>query len=231
MGGSLRQERRRKPKCVRRCDLFPCSLKVAGTNAARQPFLWIVKDMDGGMSLRATHTGDEDRYRVLVEAITNYAIYMLDPSGMVQSWNAGAERFQGYSSDEIIGRHFARFYTGQDRASGLPARALEISAREGKFESDGLLVGRNGTRFWAHVVIEPIHGSSGELIGFAIITRDRTERRKAEEELRNSQEQFQRLVQGVTDYAIYMLDPEGIITSWNPGAERINGYFADEIVG
>jgi PAS domain S-box-containing protein len=177
------------------------------------------------MIQRTTHTGDEDRYRVLVEAVTNYAIYMLDASGVVKSWNAGAERFQGYSSDEILGQHFARFYTNEDRAEGLPARALEVSAREGKFENEGLLVRRNGTRFWAHVVIEPIHDSSGELIGFAKITRDRTEPTKAEEELRDSQEQFQRLVQGVTDYAIYMLDPEGIITSWNLGAERHQGLF------
>ncbi len=178
-----------------------------------------------------TSTGGEDRYRILVEAVTDYAIYMLDPSGIVTSWNAGAERFKGYSPIEIIGQHFSRFYTDEDRESGLPARALEISAREGKFESEGWRVRRDGTRFWAHVVIDPIREPSGKLTGFAKVTRDLTERKKAEEELRKSQEQFQRLVQGVTDYAIYMLDPEGIITSWNSGAERIKGYSADEIIG
>jgi PAS domain S-box-containing protein len=179
----------------------------------------------------STSTGGEDRYRILVEAVTDYAIYMLDPSGIVTSWNAGAERFKGYSPIEIIGQHFSRFYTDEDRESGLPARALEISAREGKFESEGWRVRRDGTRFWAHVVIDPIREPSGKLTGFAKVTRDLTERKKAEEELRKSQEQFQRLVQGVTDYAIYMLDPEGIITSWNSGAERIKGYSADEIIG
>jgi PAS domain S-box-containing protein len=174
---------------------------------------------------------DGDRYRRLVQAVTDYAIYMLDPTGIVNSWNAGAERFKGYSSTEIIGQHFSRFYTEQDRAGGLPARALEISAREGKFESEGWRVRRDGARFWAHVVIDPIRDPSGRLTGFAKVTRDLTERRRAEEELRRSQEQFKRLVQGVTDYAIYMLDPEGMVTTWNSGAERIKGYSAEEIIG
>ncbi|RWM13296.1 MAG: PAS domain-containing sensor histidine kinase [Mesorhizobium sp.] len=187
--------------------------------------------MDGGMIQRNTDTADEHRYRILVEAVTDYAIFMLDPSGIVTSWNAGAERFKGYSSSEIIGQHFSRFYTDEDREIGLPMRALEIAAREGKFESEGWRVRRDGTRFWAHVVIDPIRDPSGKLTGFAKVTRDLTERKKAEEELRKSQEQFQRLVQGVTDYAIYMLDPEGLITSWNLGAERIKGYSADEIIG
>ncbi|MER8447927.1 PAS domain S-box protein [Mesorhizobium sp. M1066] len=174
---------------------------------------------------------DEDRYRVLVQAVTNYAIYMLDPSGIVTSWNAGAERFKGYASREIIGQHFSRFYTPQDRDSGLPARALETAAREGKFESEGWQVRSDGNRFWAHIVIDPIRDPGGNLAGFAKVSRDLTEQKKAEEELRKSQEQFQRLVQGVTDYAIYMLDPQGIITSWNSGAERIKGYSANEIIG
>ncbi|MGX8009039.1 PAS domain S-box protein [Mesorhizobium sp. ORM8.1] len=174
---------------------------------------------------------DEDRYRVLVEAVTDYAIYMLDRSGTVTSWNTGAERFKGYSASEIIGQHFSCFYTEEDRETGLPSRALETVAQEGKFESEGWRLRRDGTRFWAHVLIDPIRDPSGKLTGFAKVTRDLTERKKAEEELRQSQEQFQRLVQGVTDYAIYMLDPEGVITSWNAGAERIKGYSADEIIG
>ncbi|MBZ9719643.1 PAS domain S-box protein [Mesorhizobium sp. AD1-1] len=174
---------------------------------------------------------DEDRYRVLVEAVTDYAIYMLDRSGTVTSWNAGAERFKGYSASEIIGQHFSCFYTEEDRETGLPSRALETAVRKGKFESEGWRVRRDGTRFWAHVVIAPIRDPSGNLTGFAKVTRDLTERKKTEEELRQSQEQFQRLVQGVTDYAIYTLDPEGVITSWNAGAERIKGYSAEEIIG
>ena len=159
---------------------------------------------------------DDGRYRLLVEAVTDYAIYMLDPAGVVTSWNPGAQRFKGYKPAEIIGQHFSRFYTEEDRKAGLPARALETAAREGKFESEGWRVRKDGTRFWAYVVIDPIRVPSGELVGFAKITRDLTERKAAEEALRQSEEQFRLLVQGVTDYAIYMLDPEGIVTNWNP---------------
>ena len=174
---------------------------------------------------------DDGRYRLLIEAITDYAIYMLDPNGIVSSWNPGAQRFKGYYADEIIGQHFSRFYTDEDRASNLPARALEIAKREGKFEAEGWRVRKDGTRFWAYVVIDPIRLGSGEIVGFAKITRDLTERRAAEETLRQSQEQFRLLVQGVTDYAIYMLDPSGRVSNWNLGAQRIKGYLPEEIIG
>ena len=177
------------------------------------------------------HADDNERYRQLVDAVTDYAIYMLDPSGIVASWNAGAQRFKGYTREEIIGQHFSKFYTQEDVRSGLPQRALEISAREGKFECEGWRVRSDGRRFWAHVVIDPIRDHSGALTGFAKVTRDLSERREAEQALRQSEEQFRLLVQGVTDYAIYMLSPKGIVTNWNKGAERIKGYKADEIVG
>jgi PAS domain S-box-containing protein len=174
---------------------------------------------------------DGGRYRRLVDAVTDYAIYMLDPNGVVISWNAGAQRFKGYTPDEIIGQNFSRFYTEEDRETNLPGRALKIAAEEGKFEAEGWRVRRDGTRFWAHVVIDPIRDPDGKLTGYAKVTRDLTERKRAEETLRQSQEQFRLLVQGVTDYAIYMLSPEGIVTSWNAGAERIKGYAPEEIIG
>jgi len=174
---------------------------------------------------------EEGRYRLLVEAVTDYAIYMLDIDGIVTSWNAGARRFKGYESAEIIGSHFSQFYTEGDRAAGLPQQALNIAAREGNFEGEGWRVRKDGTQFWAQVVIDPIRTSTGELVGYAKITRDLTERKIAEETLRRSQEQFRLLVQSVTDYAIYMLDPTGRITSWNQGAQRIKGYTPDEIIG
>ncbi|MBW8708749.1 MAG: PAS domain S-box protein [Alphaproteobacteria bacterium] len=180
---------------------------------------------------RAYSPAESARYRVLVEAITDYAVYMLDPTGIVNSWNAGAQRFKGYKPEEIIGQHFSRFYTAEDRASGLPARALRISAQEGKFEAEGWRVRKDGSRFWAHVVIDPIRDEAGKLVGFAKVTRDLSERRATEEALRRSEEQFRLLVQGVTDYAIYMLSPEGIVTNWNPGARRIKGYSPEEIIG
>ena len=173
---------------------------------------------------------DEGRYRMLVEAVTDYAIYMLDPKGIVSSWNPGARRFKGYEPSEIIGKHFSNFYTEEDKAAGIPQRALETAAREGKFESEGWRVRKDGTKFWAYVIIDPIRDNTGKLLGFAKVTRDLTERRQAEEDLRKSQELFRLLVQGVTDYAIYLLSPEGYVTSWNAGAQRIKGYLPQEVI-
>jgi PAS domain S-box-containing protein len=172
-----------------------------------------------------------NRYELLVQSVTDYAIYMLDPTGVVTSWNAGAQRFKGYLEHEIIGQHFSRFYMDEDRATGLPALALHIAEHEGRFEAEGWRVRKDGTRFWANVVIDPVRDEDGALIGFAKVTRDLTQRRMAEEELRRSEERFRLLVQSITDYAIYMLDPSGVVTSWNPGAQRFKGYRADEILG
>jgi PAS domain S-box-containing protein len=174
---------------------------------------------------------DERRYQYLISGINDYAIYMLDPQGHVSSWNAGAYRFKGYVAQEILGQHFSRFYTEEDRATGLPERALATALREGKYEAEGWRVRKDGTRFWAHVVLDPIYNEDGALLGFAKVTRDVTERKQAEDKLRESEQRFRLLVQGVTDYAIYMLSPEGVVTNWNSGAERIKGYTYDEIVG
>ena len=202
-----------------------CTLVVMQKRRAEKP-----PGTEGFERFDASLTAD-GRYRLLVEGISDYAIYLLSPEGFVTSWNRGAERFKGYKADEIIGRHFSEFYTPKDRESGLPRRALETAAREGKFENEGWRVRKDGTQFWAYVVIDPIRMPDGEIIGFAKITRDLTERRAAEEALRATQQQFQLLVQGVTDYAIYMLSPSGEISSWNAGAERIKGYAADEVLG
>jgi PAS domain S-box-containing protein len=186
--------------------------------------------MDQDDRLGASQSED-GRYRLLIEAVTDYAIYMLDPAGIVTSWNPGAQRFKGYAASEIIGQHFSRFYTEEDRKRGVPALALETAAREGKFESEGWRVRKDGSRFWAFVVIDPIRKTTGEIVGFAKVTRDLTERKAAEEALKQSQEQFKLLVQGVSDYAIYMLDTEGLVTNWNLGAHRIKGYLSGEIIG
>ena len=130
----------------------------------------------------------EGRYRLLIEAVTDYAIFMLSSSGIVTSWNPGAERLKGYPANEIIGQHFSRFYTPEDQETGLPARALETAHREGKFEAEGWRVRKDGSRFWAYVVIDPIRGSSHELIGFAKITRDLSERKAAEQKLEKARE-------------------------------------------
>lgn len=187
---------------------------------------------DSSLEIRlADAMSDEHRFRMLVDAVVDYAIYMLDPSGHVVSWNTGAERFKGYEAAEIIGRHFSCFYTPEDRLAGVPARALRTAADEGKFESEGWRVRKDGSRYWAHVVIDPIRSPTGALVGFAKVTRDLSERQAAEETLLQSQEEFRLLVQSVTDYAIYMLDAEGRVSNWNPGAQRIKGYRPEEIIG
>ena len=171
------------------------------------------------------------RFELLVTSVTDYAIYMLDPQGYVATWNAGAERYKGYKAAEIIGEHFSRFFTEEDRQAELPARALRIAAREGRFENEGWRLRKDGSRFWASVVLDPIRDETGALVGYAKITRDITQKKEAEEALRQSERRFQLLVNSVTDYAIYMLDPMGHIATWNAGARRFKGYEADEIIG
>jgi PAS domain S-box-containing protein len=173
----------------------------------------------------------EERFRLLVESVRDYAIFMLDPNGYVLTWNAGAERFKGYRAHEIIGQHFSRFYPSEALARELPDYELKVASETGVFEDEGWRVRKDGTLFWANVVITAMRNAQGELIGFAKVTRDLTRRRGHEEELRRSEERFRLLVEGVAEYAIFMLDPNGQVATWNSGAQRIKGYTADEIIG
>lgn len=132
----------------------------------------------------------EDPFRLLVQSIVDYAIYMLDPNGHVTSWNEGAERIKGYPTSEIMGQHFSRFYTEEDRKAGVPKTALETARRAGRYEAEGWRVRKDGSRFWASVVIDAIHNDKGELVGFAKITRDMTEKREAQRALEESREQL-----------------------------------------
>jgi PAS domain S-box-containing protein len=167
---------------------------------------------------------------LLIQGVVDYAIYMLDPAGLVVSWNPGAQRIKGYTSAEIIGEHFSRFYTDEERAAGIPEQALRIAAETGRFATEAWRVRKDGSRFWAMVVIDPIY-QDNKLIGFAKISRDVTEQRAAQLAALESERRFRLLVEKVTDYAIFMLSPEGYVTNWNAGAERIKGYTAAEIVG
>jgi PAS domain S-box-containing protein len=174
---------------------------------------------------------DDHRFRLLVQSVQDYGIFMLDPEGRISSWNAGAERIKGWSAGEIIGQHFSVFYPPEDVAAGKPAWELEVAVRDGRLEDEGWRVRKDGTRFWANVVITALFDEKGELQGFGKVTRDMTERRAAELALRESEERFRLLVQSVQDYGIFMLDTEGRISSWNAGAERIKGWSAGEIIG
>ena len=172
-----------------------------------------------------------DLYRRLIESVSDYAIFALDAKGYITSWNPGAQRIKGYTGDEIIGRHFSSFYPPEDIASGKPAWELEVAAREGRIEDEGWRLRKDGSRFWANVVISAVRNNHGEVTGFSKVTRDLSERRNTEEALRRSEERFRLLVQSVKEYAILMLDPEGHVASWNEGAQQIKGYTADEILG
>jgi PAS domain S-box-containing protein len=179
----------------------------------------------------AERTIAHDPFKLLVQSIVDYAIYMLDPNGFVTSWNAGAERIKGFHTEEIVGKHFSTFYTEEDRKAGLPKKVLETARKEGRYEGEGWRVRKDGSRFWASVVVDRIQDEKGKLVGFAKITRDMTQKREAEQALLQAERTFRILVQGVTDYAIFMLDPEGRITNWNAGAQRIKGYAPEEIIG
>ena len=173
----------------------------------------------------------EERFRLLVEGVTDYAIFMIDPQGQVLTWNTGAKRIKGYGPDEIIGQHFSKFYPLDALQQHLPERELQVAGTDGRFENEGWRLRKDGTRFWANVVITALRDDTGLLRGFAQVTRDLTQRREDEEVERRSEERFRLLVEGVDDYAIFMLDPNGYVMTWNSGAQRIKGYSADEIIG
>src|SRR6185503_6299942 len=172
---------------------------------------------------------DPKMYQFLVEQTKDYALFVLDPSGRIMTWGAGGQRIKGYAADEIIGRHFSVFYTREAVERGWPAHELKLAATEGRFEDDGWRVRKDGSQFWANVIITALRDESGKLVGYSKITRDLTERRLTDEALRQTEERFRLLVDGVSDYAIYMLDPDGIVSSWNSGAERIKGYTREEL--
>ena len=173
----------------------------------------------------------EERFRLLVDSVTDYAIFMLDPDGRIATWNRGAQRLKQYTAEEIIGQHFSRFYPQADIDARKPEIEIEQAIAEGRVEDEGWRIRKDGTRFWALVVITALREEDGTLIGFAKVTRDLTERRAAEERLRASEEQFRLLVERVEEYAIYLLDPMGRVATWNIGAEKIKGYNAAEIIG
>lgn len=188
--------------------------------------------MTQGLPVIKNSVGDVvDLHRLLIDRVVDYAIFALDTTGHVLTWNAGAERLKGYKPDEIIGRHFSAFYTQPDLDSGKPARMLDVAHRTGRVEDEGWRLRQDGSSFWADVLITALRDDDGQLVGFAKVTRDLTDRRAAEEMLRQSEERFRLLVQSVEDYAIFMLNPDGRVATWNAGAERIKGYTEDEIIG
>lgn len=173
----------------------------------------------------------EEKYRILIEGVKDYAIFMLSPEGYVQSWNEGAKKIKGYTEREILGKHFSVFYPREAKEKGYPDYELEEAKKKGRFEDEGWRLRKDGSAFYANVVITAIYNAQNQVIGFSKITRDLTERREAEERLRKSEQRYRVLIEGVKDYAIFMLDPEGYIISWNEGAKRLKRYEEHEIIG
>jgi PAS domain S-box-containing protein len=173
----------------------------------------------------------EERLQLLIEAVVDYGIFVLDPDGRIVSWNTGAQKLKGYTREEIVGQHFSIFYPPEDVQRGWPQEELRRALASGRFEDEGWRLRKDGSRFWANVIITPLYDASGGLAGFAKITRDLTDRREQEQRLRASEERLRLLVESVRDYAIFMLDPDGTVRGWNSGAQAIKGYSADEIIG
>ncbi|HEX6793386.1 MAG TPA: PAS domain S-box protein, partial [Casimicrobiaceae bacterium] len=186
---------------------------------------------DGHRAGSASGLESERRFRLLVDSITDYAIFMLDPGGHVATWNAGAQRIKGYTAEEIIGQHFSKFYPREAVERQHPQFELRVAAERGRYEEEGWRVRKDGSTFWASVVITALRDVSGALVGYGKVTCDLTQRREHEETLRQSEQRFRLLVEDITDYAIFMLDPNGRVVTWNAGAQRIDGYAADEIIG
>jgi len=172
-----------------------------------------------------------DDHGLLVESVVDYALFMLDLAGNVATWNRGAERIEGYAAHEIIGEHFSRFYPAEDVAAGKPERELETARQFERVEDEGWRLRKDGTRFWANVVITALRDDQGTLRGYGKVVRDLSAKREAEERLRRSEERFHHLVDAITDYAVFLLDATGHVATWNPGAQRIKGYEPAEIVG
>lgn len=173
----------------------------------------------------------EGRFEKAIANIRDYAIFMLDARGHVETWNAGARAIKGYAPEEIIGRSFETFYTPEARAAGHPQKLLAVAREQGRVEEEGWRVRKDGTKFFADVVITALRDDSGELIGFAKVTRDLTDRRRADEQRFEAEQRFREIVDAVRDYAIFMLDTNGNVATWNTGAARIKGYRPEEIIG
>ncbi|WP_224995228.1 PAS domain S-box protein [Cesiribacter sp. SM1] len=174
---------------------------------------------------------DEATYRMLVDSVKDYAIFMLDARGYIKTWNIGAQRLKGYDKEEIINKHFSVFYPEEALKINHPAYELEVASKVGRFEEEGWRVRKDGSLFWANVVISAVYNKDKQLIGFSKVTRDLTERKTLQDQLKESEERARLLIESVKDYAIFLLNPEGYVVTWNEGAKRIKGYEAHEIIG
>jgi PAS domain S-box-containing protein len=193
-------------------------------------YLMMAKPATGPVR-EALQEAGASRFELMVRDIRDYAIFLLDRTGHIASWNVGAQQIKGYRPEEIVGRHFSTFYSAEDVESGKPERELAEASQHGRVEDEGWRIRKDGTKFWANVVITALRADDGQLRGFLKVTRDLTARRAQEEQLRHSEERFRLMIESVKDYAIFMLDPNGNVATWNAGAMQIKGYRREEILG
>ncbi|RYD56230.1 MAG: PAS domain-containing sensor histidine kinase [Sphingobacteriales bacterium] len=215
-------------------DLFWGELTIAAIHDNEHQhsgYSCLLRDTSARKQTETSLRQSEEHYRLMVETIRDYSIFMLDCTGHVLTWNDGAKRNSGYTSTEIIGKHFSTFYTTEDLGDGKPERELRIAIETGKYEEEGWRVKKNGSIYWASVIITALFNEQNRHIGFSKVVRDLTERKENDERLRQSEERYRSLVEQVTDYGIFILDEKGRIASWNEGAKRIKGYTADEVIG
>ncbi len=177
------------------------------------------------------HKNNNDIYHKMIEEIEDYAIILLDKNGFIRDWNKGAEKIKLYNEGEILGKHFSIFYLQEDIDANLPQKLLTQAEETGKAVHEGWRKRKDGSKFWGSITITAIHDEKHNVIGFSKVTRDLTEKKRTEDELRMSEERYHRMIAEVQDYAIILLDENGFIQNWNIGAEKIKGYKADEIVG
>jgi PAS domain S-box-containing protein len=170
-------------------------------------------------------------YKRMIEEVQDYAIILLNKEGFIINWNKGAQKIKGYMEREIVGKHFSIFYLNEDVRNNLPQTLLEQAEKTGRAAHEGWRKRKDGTRFWGSITITAIHNDNGSVIGFCKVTRDLTDKKIAEDKLRMSEERYHQMIAEVQDYAIILLDPNGIIINWNTGAEQIKGYKASEAIG
>lgn len=194
-------------------------------------FSKVTRDLTQKREIEEQLRQSEERFRLLTDAVKEYAIFMLDPQGYILTWNEGAKRIKGYTQEEIIGKHFSTFYSEDLIKTDFPGYELRYAIENGQFQGEGWRIRKDGSQFWANVTLTTIYDAQGKHIGFSKVTRDLTDKKRTEEQLKTSELRFRLLIESVKDYAIYMLDPEGKIATWNAGAQRIKGYRAEEIIG
>jgi PAS domain S-box-containing protein len=202
-----------------------------GTKNEVTGFVKVTRDLTSGKHAEEELKKSEERYHKMIEEVEDYAIILLDKDGTVLNWNKGAEKIKGYKQHEIVGKNFREFYTPEDRASKKPDGLIYTALTTGKAIDEGWRMRKNGTRFWGSIVITALHDDNGEVSGFVKVTRELTEKKEAEEELKRSEERYHKMIDEIEDYAIILLDRNGIIQNWNKGAEKIKGYRQEEIVG